>query len=262
MRVAVTGSEGFIGQNLLPALAGHEVVAIPDLGTIQGPCDAVIHLGAISGVEACDAHPEDACRVNITWTTALIESVRRFSPGARFLFASSQAVYAKPLTLYGATKAAGESLLEGYRTRGIRSVVMQLGSVYGPHSEHKSSVVAQFIRQAMAGEPLTITGDGRQTRRFIYVEDVARQIVSCLDTPFERLSIMGEQSISINEVAALVNEAFGGDLVIRHSDGSQHVTSEPSRGYVEDGSLTAFDVGLAKTIAWFRTQAESRLIPT
>jgi UDP-glucose 4-epimerase len=72
---------------------------------------------------------------------------------------------------------AGEGYCSAYfRSFGVETVALRFGNVYGPGSGHKNSVVAKFIRQALAGETLEIYGDGKQTRDFIYIDDLVRAI--------------------------------------------------------------------------------------
>jgi UDP-glucose 4-epimerase len=82
---------------------------------------------------------------------------------------------------YGASKLAGEGYCSAYfRTYGVETVALHFGNVYGPGSDHKNSVIAKFIRQAMGGETLEIYGDGNQTRDFIYIDDLMSAIRSAV----------------------------------------------------------------------------------
>ena len=107
----------------------------------------------------------------------------------RFVFASSGAPIGEceppiheelpthPVSPYGASKLAGEAYCSAYkRSFGIDTVALRFGNCYGPLSTHKGSIVAKFIREAMAGQAWEIYGDGLQTRDFIYVEDIAEAI--------------------------------------------------------------------------------------
>ena len=121
----------------------------------------------------------------------------------RFVFASSGAPVGEvklpiheelaphPVSPYGASKLAGEGYCSAYyRTYGLETVALRFGNVYGPGSTHKGSVVAKFIRQALAGETLEIYGDGTQTRDFIYVDDLIKAIWQASRVP----NIGGEES--------------------------------------------------------------------
>lgn len=128
------------------------------------------------------------CEVNIIGTLNMLEACR-INTVDKFVFASSGAPLGeveppiheekvpRPVSPYGASKLAGEAYCNAYyKTFGIKTVVLRFGNVYGPGSSRKNSVVAKFIKQAMQGETLEIYGDGKQTRDFIYVEDLCNAI--------------------------------------------------------------------------------------
>src|SRR5262249_16844775 len=126
---------------------------------------------------------------NVVGTLNYLEACRRLGV-RRFVFASSGApigdcepplheeMPGHPVSPYGASKLAGEAYCSAYRhSFGIETVALRFGNCYGPLSSHKNSVVAKFIRQALAGQPWEIFGDGCQTRDFIYVQDVTDAII-------------------------------------------------------------------------------------
>jgi UDP-glucose 4-epimerase len=151
--------------------------------------DVVVHLAANSGVAASIADPRGDCMNNVVGTLNCLEACRQHRV-RRFVFASSGApigncepplheeMPAHPVSPYGASKLAGEAYCSAYqRSFGVETVVLRFGNCYGPFSSHKSSVVAKFIRQALAQESWKIFGDGQQTRDFIYVHDVIDAIL-------------------------------------------------------------------------------------
>ena len=90
----------------------------------------------------------------------------------------------RPVSPYGASKLAGEGYCSAYaRSFGLETVALRFGNVYGPYSDRKSSVVAAFIKRALAGEPLEIYGDGSQSRDFIHVDDLVRAIGKAASVP-------------------------------------------------------------------------------
>ncbi len=150
--------------------------------------DVIVHLAANTGVAPSVEDPRKDCVTNVIGTLNYLEGARH-NGVKRFVFASSGApvgectppiheeLPAHPVSPYGASKLAGEGYCSAYyRTFGIETVALRFGNVYGPGSGHKSSVVAKFIKQALAGETLEIYGDGKQTRDFIYIEDLVRAI--------------------------------------------------------------------------------------
>jgi len=150
--------------------------------------DVIVHLAANTGVGPSVEDPRKDCVTNVIGTLNYLEAARH-NKVKRFVFASSGApvgectppiheeLPAHPVSPYGASKLAGEGYCSAYyRSFGVETVALRFGNVYGPGSGHKNSVVAKFIKQALAGETLEIYGDGKQTRDFIYIEDLVRAI--------------------------------------------------------------------------------------
>ena len=150
--------------------------------------DAIVHLAANTGVGPSVENPRLDCMTNVIGTLNYLEAARH-NRVKRFIFASSGAPIGEcqppiheelsphPVSPYGASKLAGEGYCSAYfRTFGVETVSLRFGNVYGPGSGHKNSVVAKFVRQAMHGETWEIYGDGRQTRDFIYIDDLIRAI--------------------------------------------------------------------------------------
>jgi len=150
--------------------------------------DIVVHLAANTGVAPSVENPRADMESNVIGTFNLLEA-SRIKGVDRFVFASSGAPIGEceppiheelaphPVSPYGASKLAGEGYCSGYyRTFGIETIVLRFGNVYGPLSDHKNSVVAKFIKRAMAGNILEIYGDGSQTRDFIYINDLVNAI--------------------------------------------------------------------------------------
>ena len=157
--------------------------------------DVIVHLAANPGVGPSVENPRLDCVTNVIGTLNYLESARA-NGIRRFVFASSGAPVGEcippiheemaphPVSPYGASKLAGEGYCSAYfRTYGVETVSLRFGNVYGPGSGHKSSVVAKFIRQALKGEMLEVYGDGRQTREFIYIEDLVGAIRKAAEVP-------------------------------------------------------------------------------
>ena len=162
--------------------------------------DIVVHLAASTGVIPSIENPRGDCLDNVLGTLNVLEGARK-SGIKRFVFASSGAPLGEqnppireemvphPISPYGASKLAGEAYCAAYHgSFGLETVALRFGNVYGPFSNHKTSVAAKFIRHILKSEPLPIYGDGNQTRDFIYVDDLVEAILSSLDRP----SIGGE----------------------------------------------------------------------
>ena len=154
-----------------------------------GRFDAIVHLAAWASVTASIERPAEAHAVNVGGTLNVMEAARRAGV-RRVVIASSTSVYGRtpplptseeaplrPVSPYAAHKAESELLAAAYRAAfGIETVRLRYFNVYGrrqPADSPYSGAVAIFARRLAAGVPITIHGDGEQTRDFIHVSDVA-----------------------------------------------------------------------------------------
>ncbi|MFC1514708.1 NAD-dependent epimerase/dehydratase family protein, partial [Candidatus Omnitrophota bacterium] len=137
-------------------------------------------------------NPKENFRVNSIGTFNILEAARK-NKVMKVVFASSNAAVGEqtppinesmvpaPLSPYGSTKLFGEALCSAYfNSYGLKTVSLRFANAYGPYSEHKTSVVAKFIRKAKASRSLEIYGDGKQTRDFIHARDICQAIYLCL----------------------------------------------------------------------------------
>jgi UDP-glucose 4-epimerase len=155
---------------------------------------AVVHLAAQIDVRVSVADPAADARANVVGTINVLEAARPH--GAQVVFSSTGgAIYGecdgpapetaerRPLAPYGTSKLAGEEYLATWnRLYGTQHVALRLGNVYGPRQDPhgEAGVVAIFLGLLARGEQATIFGDGRQTRDYVYVGDVARATVSAI----------------------------------------------------------------------------------
>ena len=239
-------------------------------------CQVVVHLAANTGVAPSVQDPRRDCLVNVIGTLNCLEAARHEGV-ERFVFASSGAPVGeveppvhedkapRPVSPYGASKLAGEGYCSAYaRSFGLETVALRFGNVYGPYSDRKSSVVAAFIRRALAGEPLEIYGDGSQTRDFLHVDDLVRAIGRAASVPGiggELFHIASAQETTVAELA----DALIGVLARHGCRGVQVRNSAPRTGDVRrsyaDTSKAAerlgwraqvgLEEGLADVVRWF-----------
>lgn len=151
--------------------------------------DAVVHLAAIASVQASMDDPVRTHQVNFDGTLNLLEASRRHGV-KRFIYACSAAVYGdtaiipvpeetmlKPLSPYAVDKLSGEYyLLHYYRAYGLAVTSFRFFNIYGPRQDPSSpysGVISIFVERLMANRPVTVFGDGTQTRDFVYVADLA-----------------------------------------------------------------------------------------
>lgn len=182
--------------------------------------DAIVHLAANTGVIPSVENPRTDCLVNVLGTFNYLQAARR-NGVKRFVFASSgaplgeqippihEAMVPRPISPYGASKLSGEAYCSAFHgSFGLETVVLRFGNVYGPGSTHKSSVVSKFIKHILASEPLTIFGDGNQTRDFVFMDDLTQAIHLALDQPQiggEVFQIATHREHTVGEVAEVLN---------------------------------------------------------
>jgi len=300
--VLITGGAGFIGSHLARALAGRNmsVRVLDDLSIgrreylngvahdlFEAPLadaaavaeavtgvDAVVHLAARAGIPDSIADPIGTFGVNVEQTVRLLEATRR-AGARRFVFASSNAAAGNhepptdeadlphPVSPYGASKLAGEAYCQAYAASfGLAACALRFSNAYGPYSLHKKSVVASWLRAALSGRPLTIQGDGRQTRDFVYAGDLAAAIVAVLDAPEDRVAgelfqIGTGLETTINDLAEALRQAVRRPVEIRREparagDIMRNVSrmDKAARVLGYGAGVTLAD-GLERTAHWF-----------
>lgn len=158
--------------------------------------EAIYHLAAVASVQASIDDPVGTHQTNLVGTLQLLEAARRHSV-ARLIYASSAAVYGDtkmlpvvetspllPLSPYAADKLAGEHYLDFYaRKFGLRGTTFRFFNIYGPRQDPSSpysGVISIFADAVRLGAPVTIFGDGRQTRDFVFVGDLVHILVDAL----------------------------------------------------------------------------------
>jgi UDP-glucose 4-epimerase len=205
---------------------------------LTGICDAVVHLAAAVGVQLILDEPLKSIHTNIVGTEIVLELANKFRK--RTFLASTSEVYGRnsqvPLSetdirIYGSThlarwsyasaKAMDEFLaLAYYRTNQLPVIIARFFNTVGPRQTGQyGMVVPRFVGQALRNEPITVYGDGNQTRNFTYVEDVVRGIIGLMDEPKavgETFNIGGEGEISMNELAQRIKAITHSSSPITH----------------------------------------------
>jgi len=157
---------------------------------VQGPIDGVLHLASLASPKDYYEHPIETLDVGSIGSRNMLEVARKFN--ARFMVTSTSECYGDPLvhpqeetywgnvnpvgirSCYDESKRYAEALTMAYhRVHGVRTNIARIFNTYGPRMQlDDGRVVPAFIDQALKGEPLTVFGDGSQTRSFCYVRDL------------------------------------------------------------------------------------------
>ncbi|MCW4045319.1 MAG: SDR family NAD(P)-dependent oxidoreductase [Candidatus Bathyarchaeota archaeon] len=197
--------------------------------------DALVHLAALIDVEMSVNNAFETHDVNVTGTLNLLEESVRCGV-KKCVLASSAAVYGdanllpineecslSPVSPYAASKVSAEYYCKVFRRcYGLGMVILRYFNVYGPRQKGGtySGVITRFLENALKGIPLTVYGDGNQTRDFIYVGDVAKATVSALESAHsdaETFNVCTGLPTSINEIAQIVKDVVGTNSKLTYS---------------------------------------------
>lgn len=266
--------DGLDGVDLLEA-------SILDPGALDEACRgsaAVVHLAARPSVPRSLEDPVASHEVNASGTVQVLEAVRR-AGGPQVVVASSSSVYGanptlpkheglapSPVSPYAASKLATESYALAYaRSFGLDVLAFRFFNVFGPlqpAGHAYAAVVPAFVSAALANRPLTVHGDGLQTRDFTFVGSVAAVIADALArrvTSPAPVNLAFGSRTSLMEVIAILEHLLGTPLEIEHTDPRPGDVRDSQADQTRLRSLFAgiepvpLDAGLRATINWFRS---------
>ena len=243
---------------------------------VAGPVDVVYHLASPASPLDYARHPVATLKVGAHGTLNTLDlAVRK---GARFLVTSTSEVYGDPLvhpqteaywgnvnpigprSQYDEAKRFAEALTTAYRVHeGADTVIVRLFNTYGPRMRpHDGRAVPTFVAQARAGQPLTVAGDGSQTRSLCYVDDTVAGIIAAADsTHTGPLNIGNPDEHTIAELAEIIRVLCGSrsptQFVPRPGDDPELRRPDIALARTALGwePAVALHDGLARTIAWF-----------
>lgn len=295
--VLVTGAIGLIGNAVRRKLEnrGTTVIAVDRIGTIvdgrevlecdvtdvhglhalarKHDIDGIVHCGAFSGPMVSPDHPVQIVQVNTLGTTNIAE-LARLVGDVRVVFASTATAYGAtragpvqenvvlfPSSIYGASKAAAEHLLNGYRSQfGVDTVSLRISWVYGPRRS-TSCIIRQILVDSLKSKPTHIPYGRNFHRQYMHIDDAADAMIAALDRknlPQQAYNITGGSWLTLSEVADVVKHvvpganitlADGDDPGDVHQDYFDISAARRDLGYEPQVSLES---GVASYLEWLR----------
>jgi UDP-glucose 4-epimerase len=296
--VTVTGGSGFIGSHVVDALveAGHEVTVIDhrirphrsdvkfedvdlmDLSSVLAATrgtEHLFHLAAVSNVNTAFKYPVYTASLNVVGTANLLEAARVNGVG-RFYLASTVWVYnGAPATgvvdettlfnldggghIYTSTKMASEMICHNYgQLYNVPFTVLRYGIPYGPRMREEL-LIPIFLRKAVNGEALSVSGKGDQFRKFVYVRDIAEAHVLAMQEKAinETYNLEGTRKVTVLEVAQGIKGILGESVQIaftpeRPGDfGGKDISAAKAERELGWRPRMEFELGLQQTVEWF-----------
>jgi UDP-glucose 4-epimerase len=245
-------------------------IADPEVieAAFDGGFDGVVHLAAVTSVLRSVQRPELTYQTNVAGTHRVLEGAREVGVKS-LVFASTNAVTGpmldpaitelsslRPLTPYGATKAAAEMLMSAYTAAyGLRCTALRLTNVYGPGMQAKDSIVARLMRAIRLGNGFEVYGDGLQVRDYVHVADVvSAMLIALTNANWSGPIVIGAgTSLSVLEVIDEVRRVSGADVPVTHGPARPGempaVIVDPSRAHAA-GWSPQFDFTTGVTGVW------------
>jgi len=253
-----------------------QVGDIRDQAAVAKACqgmDVVVHLAAHTRVVESVENPRLNFDINAIGTFNVLEASRNAGV-KKLIFASTggailgeqqppthEGMVPRPISAYGASKLAGEAYCSAFcGSYGLNTVALRFSNVYGPYSYHKGSAVAEFFRKLIRNEPIAIYGDGKQTRDFIYVEDLVSAILLAdkVDTPGEYFQIASGRETSILTLLDTMKKVIPDARFDIHHEPARageilrnYANIEKARRMLGYDPKTKLEEGLKKTWQWF-----------
>jgi len=298
-KVVVTGGSGFIGSHVVDVLveAGHQVTVIDhrvrphrtDVGyedvdlmdlssvlTATKGAEHIFHLAAVSNVNYAHKYPVYTTGLNVMGTAHILEAAR-INGARRVYLASTVWVYngapnGKPVDetvpfylegaghIYTSSKMAAEMVCHNYhQLYQVPFTILRYGIPYGPRMREEL-LIPIFIKKALTGQPLTISGKGEQYRNFVYVRDTAdAHVLAMKDSAANQTyNLEGQRKVTVLEVAEGIKKLLGDQVKLefvpaRPGDfGGKEITAGKAHHELKWHPTVSFEEGLKKTVDWFR----------
>ncbi|WP_223921516.1 NAD(P)-dependent oxidoreductase [Geobacter sp. AOG2] len=243
--------------------------------------EVVFNLAGKSGAADSNKTPLNDLDINCRGHLTILEACRTFNPGVTIVFPSSRLVYGKPLylpvdekhplapeSIYAAHKLAVENyhLIYG-KLYGLKTTVLRISNPYGPFQAGEGrayGIANSFIQAAVAGRPITLFGDGRQRRDYLYIDDLVEALLLAAAAPESRgrvYNIGDGQGTSLLELAELAVAAAGQGKIV-HVPWPEEYRAIETGDYLSDIGLAQHDLdwspgtdireGVARTVEFYK----------
>jgi nucleoside-diphosphate-sugar epimerase len=249
--------------------------------------DYVLHQAAIPSVPKSVADPAGSNRANVEGTVNLLIAARD-AKVKRVVYAGSSSIYGEsptlpkredmppdPISPYAVSKLAGELYMTSfYRVYGLETVTLRYFNVFGPYQDaasQYSGVLAKFITLMLRGEQPTIYGDGEQSRDFTYIDNVVAANLLACSAPAAQVAGRAMNAatgtrITLNQTFEILKEMIGYSGTAHHgperAGDIKHSLADVSLAAKLMGyqPVAGFEEGLARTVAWYRTQTAKQVM--
>lgn len=266
-------------------LIEHDVTEPFDVG---GDVDGILHFASAASPVDYLKLPIETLRAGSQGTQNALELAAR--KGARLVFASTSEVYGDPQVhpqpetywghvnpvgprgVYDEAKRYAEALVLAYReARGVDAGIVRIFNTFGPRMRpNDGRAIPNFVRQALAGEPVTVSGDGEQTRSICYVDDLVAAILAMLLETHDPgpVNIGNPHEISMRDLAQWIIELAGSsstlEFIERPTDDPtvRRPDTTKAQRLLGWSPQVPVETGLQRTIEWFRTEAASTPVLT
>jgi UDP-glucuronate 4-epimerase len=240
--------------------------------------DGVVHLAGLAGVRPSFANPALYARVNVEGTATLLDAAQKEKIGL-FVYASSSSVYGNttplpaseeaaaivPESPYAASKRSAELVLSAMLRKApeMRCPALRFFTVYGPRQRPEMAITT-FLRKLLAGEPITMFGNGSMRRDFTHVDDIVRGVIGAIDrspTGFRPYNLGSGAPVTLNDLVTAMKKAAGRDAIVEHAPvplGDVDATfADITRANEELGwqPRIALADGLATVVSWLKSES-------
>lgn len=245
------------------------------LQSISKSIDGIFHQAAIASVPYSIINPIETDRVNIIGTLNVLSTARKFDI-QKIVFASSSAIYGdtlilpqhenmipNPLSPYAITKITGEYYMNNFSNLyGLKTVSLRYFNVFGPKQNPQSdyaAVIPKFITNILNNKPLTIFGDGEQTRDFTYVKDVVQANINSMNSSsIGTFNVACGKPISLNNLINIMKELTTKEIQVIYENKRfgdiVHSYADISKSQSIFSPKYDINTGLKETILWYMKQ--------